>query len=55
MTDERYEQLMERDGTLSAEEMAEGWHWCWEFDGLLVGPGMELCLEVCRCLEIDDK
>jgi hypothetical protein len=40
MSDDRYQELMETDGTLSAEEIAAGWHWCFEFDGMLVGPGM---------------
>ena len=38
MTKERYHQLMsadEDDAKLTNEEMAEGWHWCWEMDGLL--------------------
>lgn len=25
---------------LSEEEISEGWHWCPDWDGLLVGPGM---------------
>jgi len=33
---------------LTGKEIDEGWHWCCEWDGLLVGPGMEE-LEVCRC------
>jgi hypothetical protein len=52
MTDDRYQDLMETDGTLSAEEMAEGWHWCHEFDGMLVGPG-QWGLEECTCLEVE--
>lgn len=33
---------IENDQTLALtdEEIKEGWHWCLEFDGLLVGPGM---------------
>jgi len=26
------------DIKLTDEELAEGWHWCLDFDGLLVGP-----------------
>lgn len=33
---------------LSDEEIAEGWHWCPEWDGLLVGPGMPE-MESCVC------
>lgn len=41
MTKERWEEL-ERDVTLglTPNEVAEGWHFCHDFDGLLVGPGM---------------
>lgn len=36
MTDERYNFLMgNRDAVLTVEELADGWHWCLEFDGLL--------------------
>jgi hypothetical protein len=48
MSDDRYQELMETDGTLSAEEIADGWHWCEEFDGMLVGPGMWGVAE-CEC------
>ena len=50
MTDTRWHSLMEDDSAaLTADEIAEGWHWCCEFDGLLVGPGMGE-LRCCRCL-----
>jgi hypothetical protein len=32
---------------LSSEEVSEGWHFCWDWDGLLVGPNtpeMEFCM-----------
>jgi hypothetical protein len=40
MTDERWEQLMNPKGSdattqLTPEEIAEGWHFCWDFDCLL--------------------
>lgn len=36
MTDERYHELMRSDDVeLTKEELAEGWHFCIEFDGLL--------------------
>lgn len=42
MTDERYLQLVRNEEEcLTSEEIAAGWHFCYEFDGLLVGPGME--------------
>lgn len=39
MTIERYNELSQ-SGTLplTPEEIAEGWHFCWEFDGLLIHP-----------------
>lgn len=52
MTDERWKLLSEDDpsaGELTESEVAEGWHWCQEFDGLLVGPGMGE-LRPCKCL-----
>jgi hypothetical protein len=38
MTNERYHFLMSIEGekeSLTPEEVKEGWHFCWEFDGLL--------------------
>ena len=48
----RYWSLMASDEErLTAEEIAAGWHFCMEWDGLLVGPGMEeleMCPQSCR-------
>ena len=33
---------------LTSEEINDGWHFCNEWDGLLVGPGMDE-LKVCKC------
>ena len=42
MTEERWQALMnDPNGRVTKEELAEGWHWCWDWDDLLVGPGME--------------
>jgi len=41
------------DAKLTPGEMAEGWHWCCEFDYLLVGPGMQE-QEYCLCFEGDE-
>ena len=38
MTKERYEELWEKEATFTEEELAEGWHWCPEWDMLQVGP-----------------
>lgn len=50
MTEERYNLLMESEEPLTEQEIAAGWHFCSEFDGLLVGPGMseqEFCHYQC--------
>lgn len=48
MTTKRYAQLM-KDGTgLTQEELKAGWHFCVEWDGLLIGPGMPE-MECCSC------
>jgi len=50
MTHERWESLMrDQAAVLTQEEMDEGWHWCADWDDLLVGPGMDMELEHCRC------
>ncbi len=49
MTDERWKQLSDSDNwDLDPSEIAEGWHWCYEFNGLLVGPCMSE-LNFCAC------
>jgi hypothetical protein len=50
MTEERWQALEKAGGTLTKEEMEEGWHWCNEMDFLLVGPGMHFfqnCKDTC--------
>jgi hypothetical protein len=50
MTDERWKLLMESDDEpLTEDERLEGWHFCMDWDGLLVGPGMEMELKHCTC------
>lgn len=48
MTDERYYAL-ERSSALplTPEEIREGWHFCIEWDGMLVGPGMDAFENCC--------
>lgn len=49
MTNERYKFLMDNEGSsVTDEEFKEGWHFCYEWDGLLVGPGMPE-LKYCCC------
>ena len=53
MTNERWQALMEGSNDtgphLTPQEIAEGWPFCWDWDGLLIGPGMEEELESCTC------
>jgi hypothetical protein len=50
MTNERYTELMgPSEPSLTEEEIALGWHFCCEYDGLLVGPEMHE-LDCCSCL-----
>lgn len=49
MTPQRYKQVFcNLDEELTPEEIANGWHFCGEFDSLLVGPGMPE-LGYCTC------
>lgn len=55
MTEERWIELNENQSSqLTEEEIAEGWHFCLEWDGLLVGPGMQE-MECCNCFEPAEK
>ena len=49
MTKERWVYLMMNDNEpLTKEEIKLGWHFCPEFDELLVGPGMGE-MKICTC------
>jgi len=51
MTEERYWELMDDSyEKLAPEEIAKGWHFCEDWDFLLVGPDMEEA-EACTCRE----
>lgn len=50
MSSERWHELMWEQSELTTEEIVQGWHFCWEFDGLLVGPDMTE-QEFCTCME----
>jgi hypothetical protein len=45
---QRYEELDKSGEGLTDDEWENGWHWCDEWDGLLVGPGMTEAL-ACSC------
>lgn len=36
------------DATPTDEEIADGWHYCWDWDGLFIGPGMGE-MDSCTC------
>lgn len=45
---DRYSALMREEAELTPEEIKYGWHFCWEFDGLLICPGMPE-MQFCKC------
>lgn len=49
MTPERYAALDRAGRGLSREEVAAGWHYCPDWDFMLIGPGMEGELDGCTC------
>ncbi len=52
MTEDRLNAFWEDENLeLTFKELKEGWHFCWEWDGLLVGPGMQE-LKACTCCDI---
>jgi hypothetical protein len=48
MERERWKKINREGDGLTPEEIAEGWHFCYEWDQLLVGPGMPE-MECCLC------
>jgi NTP pyrophosphatase (non-canonical NTP hydrolase) len=53
MSAERWKALTFGDeDKLTPEELAEGWHWCCEFDGLLIHPRSPE-MEFCKCFRDD--
>jgi hypothetical protein len=48
MNRERYIELDRAGEGITKEEHEAGWHWCYEWDGMLVGPDTEEAL-VCSC------
>ena len=52
MTEERYRSLMDDDPapSLTEAEIQLGWHFCWDWDGLLVGPDM-IERRFCQCID----
>ena len=54
MTNSRYTEVFNNAAELTEAECAQGWHFCAEWDGLLVGPGMAE-LQHCTCKFEDDE
>jgi hypothetical protein len=51
----RWRALMEDwDLKLSVDEIAVGWHFCWDWDGLLVGPTMPEKFS-CNCIDWENE
>lgn len=50
MNSYRYDELMLGVSNLTVEEINKGWHFCCEWDGLLIGPDDEE-ITVCSCFE----
>lgn len=48
MNKNRWIDVMEHDAPLTPAEIEAGWHFCADWDGLLVGPGMGE-LRACVC------
>lgn len=60
MDKKRYNELDRNGHGLTEEELKEGWHFCREWDGMLVGPDMPemkacLCFPKTRRKEINAK
>jgi hypothetical protein len=55
MTPERFKYLDKNiDAKLTKEEMLLGWHFCDEFDGLLIGPDSTEFRDCCTCYSRED-
>lgn len=53
MTQKRWTELMNNVyGRLTDAELADGWHWCMDWDSLLVGPGM-MEMDCCTCVGVN--
>lgn len=53
MTDALYAIINDSGTGLTPGHIAQGWHFCAEWDGLLIGPGMGE-LAVCTCFPEGD-
>lgn len=52
----RWRELMDDESKqLTPEEREKGWHFCYEFDGLLVGPAEDPEWDCCTCFTEEEK
>lgn len=52
----RWRELMDDESKqLTPEEKEKGWHFCNEFDGLLVGPAEDPEWDCCTCFTEEEK
>ena len=53
MSDTRWRELMREETELTDDEIEEGWHFCWDWDGLLIHPDMPES-QSCNCVARPD-
>lgn len=51
MKDDRYNFLMHSDDSLTEKEISDGWHFCSDWDGLLINDDWPES-EACSCGEV---
>lgn len=49
MNNERWQHLERTGEAPTPEERTEGWHYCPEWDEMLIGPSMEMEWDCCVC------
>jgi hypothetical protein len=50
LTKKRWRELEKNpDAYLTDAELAEGWHFCYDWNGMLIGPGMIEFDDCCTC------
>lgn len=54
MNNDRWLDIFEGIEKLSEEEKLDGWHFCPDWDGLLIGPDMLMEWGICICNIFDE-
>lgn len=49
MNQDRYRELDRFGSSLTEEEVKEGWHYCPDWDAMLIGPSMPEEMKACLC------